>query len=207
MLLVGVAFPFMLPAAAPSGQELSIELILFSGRPRPKVVISDSSVLGDFLDSLSARKQFQVPWNDIPKMNPTPSYIGVLLTFSTSVPGFAKAMVVRDGYILYDSDDLSYRDPGRNLERMAVSLAFTQEDRNAPGGPRPMEYLACMVPNEMHPDVHPCTTSNSAKKIQPPSQNRRLPGRGFSFIGLDGRTISERSLTVQAWIYPIIGIE
>ena len=80
-----------------------------------------------------------------------------LLFFTKPVLG-QKSLLVREGYIYYDTNKPCYRDPGSNLEKLAATIAFHYDDMVAPGGPRPMGYLACLIPDSLHPDIAPCVT-------------------------------------------------
>lgn len=170
---------------AQTNQVLHVEFNLFAGRPRPKAEITDAGESKAILDSLSARTAVAVPCSEIPPMPSTPLYTGTLLQFSVPIVQ-RTTLVVRNGYIYYDIDLPCYRDPGSNLEKLAVATAFQYQDMNAPGGPKSMDYLSCMVPDSLHANSEPCATA-----IRPLPGNRNLSGAADSRIrilfGLDGR--------------------
>ena len=134
-----------------------MEFNLFSGRPRPKALIADSGVAKAILDSLAVRIAQTVPCSEIPAMPSTPLYTATLLLFSVPVAQ-RLTLIVRNGFIYYDTSKPCYRDPGSNLEKAAVAAAFQYEDLSAPGGPKPMDYLSCMVPDSLHAGSQPCVT-------------------------------------------------
>ena len=176
---------------AATGQTLHVEFMLFSGRPRPSAEIADGPRTRAILDTLAVRIAAPVPCSEVPAMPSTPAYAATLLLFGAPVAG-SRTLTVRDGYIHSDSSLPCYRDPGSNLEKLAVATAFLYPDQGAPGGPRPMAYLACLVPDSLHADILPCATG-----LPPP------PRRGIASapadagpaprFGLDGRSRSPGS--------------
>jgi hypothetical protein len=169
-------------------QSLSIEFSLFSGRPRPKAEVSDMGQAKAILDSLDVRSLLAVPCSEVPSTGSTPLYTGVLLRFTVPILD-RRILVVHDGYISYDLTKPCYRDPEGNLEKLAVNTAFRYDDLSAPGGPKPMEYLACMVPDSLHPEIAACATGlwkPSLQRLRHPS-NPGNGGRAEAAITLDGR--------------------
>jgi|GEM_PF-5757074 len=175
---------------AVQAQDVAVEFVMYSGRPRPRAEISDAAQAGAILDSLNKRSSLVVPCSEIPPVGSTPLYTGVLLNFTEPVLG-QKIMAVREGYISYDISKPCYRDPESNLEKLAVDIAFRYDDMKAPEGPKPMEYLACMVPDSLHPDIAPCETSLSIRRQAPGLFRRRIERLGGEATGVSvlGRVI------------------
>ncbi len=166
---LGFSFLVALGAAATYGQTAAptVEFILFSGRDRPKAVLAQENHAQAALDSLQARASATFPCAELPDMGSTPLYNGVLVSLPEPVLQ-RKTMVVQKGFIHYDDGKPCYRDADSRLEALLVSLAFEYEDINAPQGPRSMEYLACMVPDTLHPNIAPCGTSRLAPRRRAP---------------------------------------
>ncbi len=180
-------FLFLSVLAGAQEQLANVEFILFSGRPRPRAVVKDVHA-STILDSIEARLRLVVPCSEIPPVPSTPLYTGVLLNFSTPVLG-QKHLVVREGYISYDTTKPCYRDPGSNLEKLAATIAFHYDDIAAPGGPKPMGHLACAVPDSLHPDIAPCVTGlYASSKRQFRSWRRPTAASPMEWaVTLDGR--------------------
>ena len=168
-----------------------VQFIMFSGRMPPLARIQDSSQVSGLQAAVRKTMAHRVPCGQVPVQPSTPSYTGVSLVFSPKLADLELERVIRDGYLLSLQDSTScFADSGRVLERMAVSLAFGREDLHALGGAKPMTYLACSVPAELHPDVAPCATAiRSPGPYPPPSRFREgvdaagravtVPARGF----------------------------
>lgn len=173
-------------AQAQTTQTVYVEFSMFSGRPRPRAEIQDAGEAQAILDSLSARMAAPVPCAEVPALPSTPVYTAAILQFAVPVSD-RKTFVIHDGYIHYNASLPCYRDPGSNLEKLAVATAFQYPDLNAPGGPKPMEYLACGVPDSLHEDSRPCATG-----LRPPLPGPTGPrARGFAppaLFTVDGRS-------------------
>lgn len=176
---------------AQTSQTLHVEFNLFAGRPRPKAQIADSAQARAILDSLAVRIAQSVPCSEIPDMPSTPEYTAALLQFSIPVAQ-RRTLIVRDGYIHYDMNLPCYRDPGSNLEKLAVATAFQYPDLNAVGGPKPMAYLSCMVPDSLHAESEPCATG-----LRPPYRREKLSvdrnHASLFLFSLDGRMRAPQS--------------
>jgi hypothetical protein len=162
----------------------NIELCLFSGRKRPQAIVTDSGQIAALQTALSARLSLPVPCAEVPPQPSTPAYTGLLLAFTPAYPAPSSWFMVRNGFIHSETNQPCYRDSGQNLERLAAETAFRLEDENAPGGAKPMDYLACMVPDSLHPGAAPCATALRA---------RGLPGKpasgGYDPVDAAGRRV------------------
>jgi hypothetical protein len=149
-----------------------IQFCVFSGRKRPEAVVTDSGQLAALQSALAFRLSSPVPCSEVPPQPSTPAYTGLLLAFTPAFPAPSAWFMVRNGYVHSETGQPCYRDSGQGLERLAAETAFRLEDVSAPASARPMDYLACMVPNELHPDAAPCPTSsrirNAARRASPP---------------------------------------
>ncbi len=146
-----------------AADSLTISLNVFSGRPRPRAILSESALVNPIAQALQARLIDPMPYSMIPPMPSTPGYTGMFLRngpAGSQTPNY----LVRAGWISTKETEPCYRDSGNVLERLGVSAAFTQDDLDAPGGPRPMTYLACMVPDSLHPELTCASTG-----LRPPS--------------------------------------
>lgn len=94
----------------------------------------------------------------LPAMPSTPGYTGMLL-HRNPAGSQSPTYLVRAGWISTKETEPCYRDSGNVLEQLGVSAAFTQDDLDAPGGPKPMVYLACMVPDSLHPYITCASTA------------------------------------------------
>jgi hypothetical protein len=170
---------------AQTTQAVFVEFSMFSGRPRPRAEIQDAAEAQTILDSLSARMAAPVPCSEVPALPSTPLYTAAILQFAVPIVD-RKTFVIHDGYIHYNSSLPCYRDPGSNLEKLAVSTAFQYPDVNAPGGLKPMEYLSCAVPDSLHAEAVPCATA-----LRPPMRGiRGARAKAYGFPDLftvDGR--------------------
>jgi hypothetical protein len=155
-------------ASAAQDQRLSIEFIgVFSGRPDPVMLVSDSAQAQAILDSLAVRvaSNTTCAMTDLVAL----SYNGVRLSVTDPVLGNL-TVTVRDGCVSNGAIDLD-----RNLERLAVSTAFRYDDLDAPGGPKPSTYLGCLVPASLHPDIAPCATASVRQEQAVPAPGRIRP--------------------------------
>jgi hypothetical protein len=192
---------FMLAPLAPrtgahAADSLTISLNVFSGRPRPRAVLSDSALAHPVAAALEARLAHPMPYSMLPPLPSNPGYTGMLLrrnAAGTQSPIY----LVRDGWISTKETEPCYRDSGQILEKLGVSAAFTQDDLDAPGGPKPMSYLACMVPDSLHPNA-PCASSGLRPLPRAPAsadpallplprfdaagRKRAFPGGGVPFL-------------------------
>lgn len=150
-----------------------IQFFLFSGRKRPEAVVTDTVQLAKLQAALSARLSDPVPCSEVPTQPSTPAYTGLLLAFTPAFPVSSPWFAVRNGYILSEVGKPCYRDSAQSLERLAAETAFRLEDVSTPTAKRPMDYLACMVPNELHPDAAPCSTATGIRS----ASRKALPGR------------------------------
>jgi hypothetical protein len=150
-----------------------IQFCLFSGRKRPEAIVTDSGQVAALRTALSARFSFPVPCSEVPPQPSTPSYTGSLLAFTPPDPDAAPWFMVRNGYVHSETGKPCYRDSGQVLERLAAETAFRLEDVSS--APRPMDYLACFVPDSLHPGVAPCATAIRARS--------RLGGTGSGSYG------------------------
>jgi|GEM_PF-5544383 len=168
-----------------TSQIVHVEFNMFAGRARPKAEIADAGKAQAILDSLAIRTAEASPCSEIPAMPSSPGYTATLLQFSVPVAQ-RRTLIIRNGYIYYDTTLPCYRDPESNLEKLAVATAFQYPDLNAPGGPKPMDYLSCMVPDSLHADSEPCTTGLLGA---PAGQNARasLNPHPKVLFSLDGR--------------------
>lgn len=157
---------------------LSISLNMFSGRPRPRTILVESTVVHRLTEVLAAKLQNPLPFSSLPTMPSTPLYTGMFLHLNSSGDR-GSTYLVREGWISTKNTEPCYRDSGAVLEKMSVSAAFTQDDLDAPGGPKPMAYLACMVPDSLHPDL-PCPGTGILHPWRSPGQ------RGLSGLTVPG---------------------
>jgi len=146
-----------------AADSLTISLNVFSGRPRPRAILSESSLVNPLTAALEARLIDPMPYSMVPPMPSTPGYTGMLLRRNPA-GSQTPTYLVRAGWISTKETEPCYRDSGNVLERMGISAAFTQDDLDAPGGPRPMTYLACMVPDSLHPNLTCASTA-----LRPPA--------------------------------------
>jgi hypothetical protein len=152
---------------------LTISLNLFSGRPRPRAILSESSLANPVAAALESRLSNPMPYSMLPTMPSTPGYTGMLLRRNPA-GSQTPTYVVRAGWISTKETEPCYRDSGNVLELLGVSAAFTQDDLDAPGGPKPMVYLACMVPDSLHPNVTCASTG-----LRPPSPRASFADPAF----------------------------
>lgn len=164
-----------------------IQFFLFSGRKRPEAKVVDPAQIGALQAGLAVCLARPVACAEIPPQPSTPAYTGLLLGFSPPVPGADGLLIVRDGYAYLDQDHPCYADSGRKLESLAAGIAFGLDDVNALGGPKPMTYLACMVPPELHPEAAPCSASVGiwdGIRVRPDAGSRPVDAEGRAFDGI-----------------------
>jgi hypothetical protein len=162
----------------------TVEFIMFSGRDRPKAFLTQADHAQSARDSLQSLVSVTFPCADLPNMGSTPLYNGIIVSFPEPVLE-RKTMVVQKGFVHYDDGKPCYRDSESRLEALLVGLAFEYEDVNAPQGPRPMEYLACRVPDSLHRGIAPCESSRLASRLRS-ADDRGTSGvfiRNFSLTG------------------------
>lgn len=133
-----------------------VSLSLFSGRLPPRAKLENPSQTDPVIAALQAGLRDAMPYSALPPMPSTLGYSGVrILPIIEGVRG--KTYYARQGWIYTSSAEPCYRDSGRNVEKAVVAAAFREDDLDYPGGPKPMVYLACMVPDSLHPES-PCLT-------------------------------------------------
>jgi hypothetical protein len=134
-----------------------VSLSLFSGRLPPRAKLENPSKSDAVIAVFQASLHNGMPYSALPQMPSTPGYTGVrILPILEGVRG--KTYYVRQGWIYTSSAEPCYRDSGSSVEKAAVSAAFKEDDLDYPGGPQPMTYLACSVPDSLHPES-PCPTA------------------------------------------------
>lgn len=175
-----IGFWFLL-LAAPAfvrGRTGSIEIPMFSGRPPPMAIITDSLDLNALDSSLSRVQTRIVSCALFPPRPSVPEYNRVIFTSSLSQSSVAPIYTISGGYM--STGGQCYADSGRQLERLALEIAFHYDDTAVywDGGPKPMGYLACYIPDSLRPVSAPCSTSPLAPAPRQFRYPRSLPRSG-----------------------------
>ena len=169
---------------------------IFSGRPDPMVQVTDSAQAQRLLDTLAVRlaSNSTCVLTDLTTLG----YNGVRLDIDDPVLG-KKTVTVREGCL-----SAQVQDADRNLERLAVGIAFLHDDLNSVGGPQPLTYLACTVPQWLHPDIAPCSTTSVKHSPVIDAGSHRVPSLSATATrstSIDGRQVGPRK-PVISWSSP-----
>lgn len=176
---------------------VAIEIRMFSGRPAPRAVVTDSLDINVLEASLLQARSNAVSCTWLPSVPSTPDYSGLVISFSASQPASEPTYNIRAGYLKYGGQ--CYVDSGQHLERLALDIAFRYDDSAVfwSGGPKPMGYLACAIPDNLRPASAPCSTS---VRIRGP---RLFPGpqssSAFSQVDAAGRALEGSLPTRRAF--------
>ena len=177
-------FLLFLQASPLPAHEMSAEIrfSMFSGRMPPRVILIDSAEVQAVRAAASTCTARPIPCSEVPPQPSILGYTGLEMTLSPPFSGADPKLTVREGYAHAGSGFPCYVDSGRALERLALELAFRHDDLEHPGGPAPMGYLSCMIPEEVRPAAAPCSTTSLAPKPRStevlPKPGRRVDAAG-----------------------------
>lgn len=109
---------------APGKKCITVELMMYSGRPRPQYAICDDAHKQDALSRLKDVDQPSNQVDSIPPLESTPAYQGVLLT----VPDGQSATQMLIGRGFSRNGNKKFRDRDRGLERYFLDQGVDKPD-------------------------------------------------------------------------------
>lgn len=124
------------PQPAPEQQPdqcLTVELIMYSGRPRPKYLVCDEEEKKAVLKKMEEDSEALAADSSQP-LESTSAYQGVLVTLPDGSTGTLKHHIVGRGKVKDLKAKQSRLDAGRRLERFFLDLGEYKEDESGPKG-------------------------------------------------------------------------
>jgi hypothetical protein len=111
-------------APGPGKKCITVELMMYSGRPRPQYAICDEDRKKDALSRLKDAAQPANQVDSIPPMESSPAYQGILLTVPEGET--ATQMLIGRGFSRHGNR--KFRDPDRGLERYFLDQGADKAD-------------------------------------------------------------------------------
>jgi len=122
------------PPPLPAGLEcLTVELIMYSGRPQPRYVICEEAHRAEALQKLQDALAEEPAGVAATPLASTPAYQGLRLWLPPTAETFPSSVLIRRGHIAQGEAAPTVLDRGRALERYFLSMAAEKPDLSIPG--------------------------------------------------------------------------
>ena len=125
---------------------LSVELMMYSGRPRPQYLLcgeDEKTEATRKIADIREEKAENVPY---PTLEPSPEYQGVLLTLPKKPGERASRVFLRKGYVKVSGSDKVLVDKGRDLEQFFLDRSLKEKDiSESPGKGNDLRPLAAPI--------------------------------------------------------------
>lgn len=112
---------------------ITVELIMYSGRPRPRYQICDGKEKREVLAKAAAVQEQKPSATPVPDMESTPAYQGILLTLPGQPGTNRRLILVRKGFLQGMNGD-ARKDKGRSLEKFFLERSLREQDLAEPPG-------------------------------------------------------------------------
>ena len=119
------------PPARAKKDCLSVELILYSGRPRPQYLLCDEGEKKEVLGKLSEAKREKPESVPFPEMEGSPEYQGILLTLPRKPDERPNRLLLRKGYLKPSGPGKILEDSDRSLEVFFLDRSLKEKDVSA----------------------------------------------------------------------------
>jgi hypothetical protein len=139
------------PAPAPGKKCITVELMMYSGRPRPQYQICDENRKRDALSRLKETDQPANQMDSIPGMQSTPAYQGVLITLPDGES--TTSMLVGRGFARHGNR--KFKDRDRGLERYFLDQGAEELDLSrSPTEGKPLKPTISQIQTDIQNGSH-----------------------------------------------------
>lgn len=107
---------------------LSVELMMYSGRPRPQYLICDESEKQEALGKLAGAKEEKPASIAYPEAEASPAYQGVLLTLPRKPEEKPSRIFIRKGFLKTSGSQKIQVDKDRGLELFFLDRSLKEKD-------------------------------------------------------------------------------
>lgn len=134
MLGACAAFLLPVPSAAQEGKPadgrdcLGVELIMFSGRPRPRFLLCEETEKRQALERISAADEEKPQDAPYPGLASDPRYQGLLLTLPRSGDALPARFILGKGFLKPGRGKAIRLDKGRKLEKFFLERSLKEAD-------------------------------------------------------------------------------
>jgi hypothetical protein len=133
--LLGVCATLLLPSTAAAQESpkdekecLSVELIMYSGRQRPRYLLCEEADKRQALDILAKADEEKPADMEYPEIPGNPSYQGVLITLPAAGSAGRSRLGVRKGFLKSGAGKAIRLDKGRKLEKFFLKRSLKEDD-------------------------------------------------------------------------------
>jgi|GEM_PF-6046594 len=109
---------------------LTVELIMYSGRPRPKYLICDEAEKKSILEKMKGKRAVKPEDVAYPEMESSPTYQGLLLTLPAKPGEKAERLVLRKGFVKSDRTSKISVDKDAELEILLLNRSLQEKDHS-----------------------------------------------------------------------------
>lgn len=107
---------------------LTVELMMFSGRPRPRYLICEDAEKRQALDLLAEADEEKPAEKEFPDLPSDPSYQGILVTLPGKEGAVRSRLILRKGFVKPGGGKAIRMDKGRKLETFFLKRSLKEND-------------------------------------------------------------------------------